>query len=336
MLTSNRKFGVEIEFYTGSADKLRKLYDILPIVRDGSLDGLAGAGEYVSPILQGEQGEAKLREACEILKKHGAQGDSELTSVHVHLDGRGTEPVLRSSKKKPDVPEGTRMVAVSNRLKTELGTAYISSMLRGVYAVDPGAHRVSQFGNITYLSKGMLEAEPKLNYTYYYLQTDDRFQWLRNVFYFYTLYSPVLESMVSNSRRFGNMYCIPLHKSYDLEVIGVCRNMKELHYVWYKGRMPEGHYDDSRYHSVNLHSYWDRHKTVEIRCHGGTVDPLKILLWVRLHQKIVDKLETLTIDELKLKPGDDIYQKFVEFIEEPALQAYVKRLLGFYSDIKLK
>lgn len=334
MLTSSRTFGVEIEFYTNSLPKLSKISGLINVVRDGSLDGLTGAGEYVSPKLTGAAGESELKKACGILKANGAITDNEKTSVHVHLDGKKSSPVLRSSRKKPTGNVGF-CVAVSNRIKAEFSVAFIREVLLGNTLPGRDVCRSTHFNGVTYFSKGELESEPKINYTFYYLENTSRFEWLQKVFYFYTLYSPVLESIVSDSRKFGNMYCIPLHKSYDLSDIQACKNEDELHSVWYKGRFPDGHYDDSRYHNVNLHSYWDRHRTVEIRSHGGTTDPIKILLWVRLHQKIVDKLEDVSLASLVVEPGTDLHKSFLDFIEEPVLQAYVKRLLGFYSDVKI-
>jgi len=131
------------------------------------------------------------------------------------------------------------------------------------------------------------------------------------------------------------MYCIPLGDSFDLPDIEAVKNEEELLKLWYKETNTGGHYNDSRYHNVNFHSYWDRTGTIEIRSHGGTIDPNKILLWVKLHQKIADKLEDLTLDKVKAT-NSNLHLSFLEFIEEPLLQNYVKRLMGYYSGIKIR
>lgn len=336
MITSTRRFGIEIEFAAPSQEALVKLQRTLNIVHDGSLRPLQHAGEYVSEPLQGRAGDETIRNVCEMLKKAGAMATDPKTSIHVHLDGKKGEGNLRTGRTAcASVPAHTQ-VAISNKLKKELKTADI------LHIVNRNAHRVqnhpnwytNEFDGVIFYSLAILKAKPRVNYTYYWLEKPDRFTWLRNMFFFYTKFSDVMEAIVSDSRKFGNMYCIPLGKSYDLDVIAKTTNVEELSSVWYKNRPPRGQYDDSRYHNVNLDCYWYKHGTVEIRSHGGTLDPNKILLWTALHQKIADKLEDL--------PFEDLYdlgnspQDFVNFIEEPMLQDYVKRLLGFYSGIKIK
>lgn len=126
------------------------------------------------------------------------------------------------------------------------------------------------------------------------------------------------------------MYCIPLASSYDLDAIAGCKTERELKNVWYKGNVGNGHYHNSRYHNVNLHCYWDRHGTLEIRSHGGTIDPNKILLWLRMHQQIVDKLEDIEFDELKSMKGTP--EEFIAFLDDKLVGEYTKRLLGYYSN----
>lgn len=336
MLTSNRRFGIEIEFVAPSRTALERIHREIRVVDDGSLRPIPNAGEYVSDVLRGDKGEQTVRYACEVLKKNGAQASDPATSVHVHLDGVKRARTLRSSRTPPTEQEA--VFAISNRLKKDMREEQFTqaSSMGSLQALVPyGEHAITRFDNsIRYFAKTKLTREPKFNYTYYWLEQQDRFKWLRNVFYFYTVYSQVMEDIVSNSRKCGNMYCIPLGKSYLPDEIESCENMDQLVNVWYKSAGPTGHYDDSRYHNVNLHSYFDRHGTVEIRSHGGTIDPGKILLWLRLHQNIADKLEDMELEDIKF--DGNIHKAFIEFIEEPVLQSYVKRLLGYYSNIKIQ
>lgn len=46
--------------------------------------------------------------------------------------------------------------------------------------------------------------------------------------------------------------------------------------------------NDSRYAFVNLEAY-GRHKTLEIRGHSGTTDAVKIINWIRILRKVMDK-----------------------------------------------
>lgn len=343
MIKSKRSFGVEIEFVTNSSVNYRRLMNSLPIIEDGSLRPIRNAGEVVSPILNGSSGEEWVHTACETLKKYGADCSHPATSVHIHLDGKSKENLLRSSRTLPklQVDSGTLVFAVSNKLRNEIPkTELVNSLRNGLHLNSSGVLSVFFYnrtfngvGNLVYYSMAPLVTKPRMNYTYYWLEADTRFNWLKNVFYFYTAFSEFTEQLVSNSRRSGNMYCIPLHESYTLDEIESAKDMNDLKHVWYKGGGSGGHYNDSRYHSVNLHCYWDRHGTVEIRSHGGTTDALKILLWLKLHQTIVDKLEDMEFSELKkLCQTDDMTATFLDFIEEPMLQEYVKRLIGFFNN----
>lgn len=335
MLKSKRKFGVEVEFVVPTADSLTRIARRIHVVHDGSLRPIPFAGEYVSQPMAGASAEAEITRVCEFMKKNGASCENPKTSMHIHLDGRNTGGTLRSSRTKPKDVDDVRVFGFSNKLKTELGRDSILAMLNGSFSNNSGiVYQHTRLDGVHYYSKVELARAPRLNYTYYWLEKPDRFKWLRNSLYFYTLFSDVMENIVSNSRRFGNMYCIPLGASYELSDIADVKNMEQLQLLWYKGRSSSGHYDNSRYHNVNLHSFWDRHGTLEIRSHGGTIDPHKILLWVRLHQTIVDKLEDIEIDDLKLMKGTP--KEFVEFLEDDMLEEYVKRLLGYFSNIKIK
>lgn len=335
MISSNRRFGIEIEFACKTADELARIQQTINVVHDGSLRPLKYAGEYVSQPLQGKGGEETIRHACEILKKYGAEASDPKTSIHVHLDGRVGEGNLRKERSADSKVPRNKQIAISNKVKQELSTPDILNLVNGrQYNIkNPPQWYTSEFDGMRYYSLAPLKAKPRINYTYYWLEKPNRFHWLRNMFFFYTKFSDVMEAIVSDSRKYGNMYCIPLGKSYDLDVIADTETTEDLSRVWYKDRQPRGQYDDSRYHNVNFDCFWYKHGTVEIRSHGGTLDPNKVLLWTVLHQKIADKLEDM--------PFEDLYdlgntpRDFVNFIEDPMLQDYVKRLLGFYSGIKL-
>lgn len=333
MITSDRKFGIEIEFFCENHRKLRSLSNIHKLIDDGSIRHINNAAEYVSEVLSGSSGEQTILRVCEDIKKHGGRADNQAMSVHVHIDGKRTDNSIQTSEQMPE--DYSRVARVSNRLARSIPEDYIGrDMLTGGLGMIGGV-QVSEFDGIVHYSLAKLEFKPAKNFMYYYIPKCTRFKWLRNMFYFYTLYSQVMEDMVSNSRRVGNTYCIPLGFSYELSDIEKCKTIDDLKTLWYKGRNPHGHYDDSRYHNVNLHSYWDRHGTVEIRSHGGTIDPYKIILWTKLHQKIADKLEVMELKDIKPKTPD-LHREFVNFVEEPILQAYVKRLVGYYSGVKIK
>lgn len=334
MITSDRNFGIEIEFFCENHKNLRSLGKIHPLIDDGSIRHVSYAAEYVSGVLSGASGEQAILKVCEDIKKHGGRADNQAMSVHVHLDGRRADNKVFISE---DMPKEYRYIArVSNRLARAMPESAITErMLASGELGHIGGVQTTHFDDVVHYSLAKLEFKPTKNFMYFYTPKDTRFKWLRNMLYFYTLYSSVMEDMVSNSRRVGNTYCIPLGLSYDLDEIESTETMDGLKSLWYKGRSPHGHYDDSRYHNVNFHAFWDRHGTVEVRSHGGTVDPYKIILWTKLHQKIADKLEELELKDIKPKTPN-LHKEFVKFVEEPILQAYVKRLVGYYSGVKIK
>lgn len=331
MITSSRNFGFEIEFQAPTREAVLKIRKSIPIVEDGSIRHIPNSYEYVSEVLSGSKGEKKIHSVCELLKKNGASGNDPAMSVHIHLDAKTKSRSVVESDTRPD---GERVFAFSRMVKRELSEEHIKDIVLGRTGVNSPTIRVSHIDNVIYFSKAELSRHPLSKYFYYVEERADRFKWVKNMLYFYTQYSDVMEDMVSNSRKFGNMYCIPLGKSYDLAEIEAVTSMEGLHNLWYKGRNPSGHYDDSRYHNVNFHSVWDRHGTVEIRSHGGTIDPHKIVLWLKLHQFIADKLEEVELNDIK--SVGNMHKNFVEFLDDELLQTYVKRLLGYYSGISIK
>lgn len=334
MITSNRKFGVEIEFFCPDDKDYQNVRQRLGVKRDGSLTAQKNGGEYVTRVLHGAQGEHQIRTDCATLNKYRCQSGHIQTSVHVHLDGmRGGKEIVKVNGR----VDGKRLVAISNRVAKTLSKESIDNIILGRHFGGDNEIKFTRLDNTIYVAFAKLTKHPKINYKYYCVEEVDRFPWLRNAFYFYTQYSDVIEAMVSNSRKMGNMYCIPLGSSYMLADIAECKTIDDIRRVWYKGRGVEGHYDDSRYHNVNIHSYFSDTGTIEIRCHGGTTDPDKILLWVRLHQFILDKLENVQLSDIQtLNTGQDLYKDFIKFIaEDELLVEYTKRLLGYFSGIKI-
>ena len=335
MITSDRKFGVELEFLSPDEVSHRRIERALApygdVVFDGSLRPHPYGGEWVSPVLQGKTGEAMVRDACDIIKVNHADLDDPRTSMHIHLDGKRPEPKAVKSMTRP---ETGRAIAFSRAVARRLDNGDALRILTGQRLRLDLSVNETVIDNIRYFSMGRLSRHPRMNYVYYHLEEQDNFDWLQKVFYFYTKHSQAINSMVSRSRCEGNMYCQPLHESFTTEAILGCKDKNQLERLWYKGLLPNGRYNDSRYHNVNLHSYFFQPGTIEIRSHGSTSDANKILLWIRLHQFILDKLERVSIDDIKndLNP----MLSFLKFIsEEPLLVDYYKRTIGYYHGISI-
>lgn len=332
MITSQRQFGVEIEFFAKTEDDFYNAQRKLRIKGDGSLTALPNGGEFVTRILKGSAGEHDVRTACELLKKHNCSSGHPQTSVHIHLDGEEHGLVITKHKKRlPDV----NMVAVSPKVSSSLSKEGLETLITSGLRFGEDTIIKSNIDNVKYYAFTKITRHPVLNYNYYTTEKKNRFNWIKNIFYFYVQYSDVMESVVNNSRKMGNMYCIPLGSSYSMEDIEKATSMEELKNIWYKNR-PVGHphYDDSRYHNVNLHPFFaPTTGTIEIRSHGGTTDADKILLWLRLHQYIADKCETMTVTSIKSKGSVNDFLKFLG--EDELLVEYVKRLVGYFSNIKV-
>lgn len=116
---------------------------------------------------------------------------------------------------------------------------------------------------------------------------------LKQLWYFYRVFDDVILSFLPRSRR-ANHYCKATKEVVNLTSIKNLSTLEELERVWYRDSSSssinyrKGHkYDNSRYAGINLHPLLaSRH--LEIRFHGGTLNAVKILEWVSLHQRIAD------------------------------------------------
>lgn len=336
MLKSKRKFGVEIEFIAPTERDYLNIGKKMNVVFDGSLRPHRYGGEYVSAPLIGKEGEQEIEHACSVLKQGHVDIENPQTSMHLHIDGKKhAGKVVEQTKRDKDAKF---QIGISRAVMNSLDKEKLIACIIKKDIPYFGDYKTKSLDNVIYMSKGDITRHPRMNYRYFVLHEEDRMPWLINMFYFYTQYCRVLENIVSRSRRKGNMFCIPLDDSFDLEEIEKCKTEEDVVNVWYKGQGIGGNYDDSRYHNMNLHSYFHKHGTFEIRSHGGTIDAYKVLLWVRLHQYIADKLEDMSIEDIKLdtKNEDEIHLAFLEFIkDDEVLVEYVKRLLGFFSGITI-
>lgn len=111
---------------------------------------------------------------------------------------------------------------------------------------------------------------------------------------FYVAFEDVLLSFLPRSRR-GNQYCRVMKTDFSPRQLKNVYTLQDLEKVWYqtskrttiKERKEDKH-DSSRYAGLNLHSLFANNH-LEIRYHSGTLDSIKILEWVNLHQTIVDR-----------------------------------------------
>jgi hypothetical protein len=110
---------------------------------------------------------------------------------------------------------------------------------------------------------------------------------------FYVIFEDVFLSFLPRSRR-RNRYCALVHSDFHVKEIRNCETLEALEKLWYRtanrneiATRKSDKYDSSRYMGVNLHSLFASNH-LEIRYHSGTLNPVKILEWVNVHQRILD------------------------------------------------
>jgi Putative amidoligase enzyme len=123
---------------------------------------------------------------------------------------------------------------------------------------------------------------------------------LRDLMTFYLSFEDVLLALLPQSRRTNN-YCKAFKSAYAWEDIAHAGSRKTLESVWYKAaeldevaRRKVNKYDSSRYRGVNFHSLFNGGH-LEIRYHSGTLNPRKVLEWVNLHGRIMDRIADRTL-----------------------------------------
>lgn len=190
-----------------------------------------------------------------------------------------------------------------------------------------------------------------------YKEETDKFKKLKKLFYFYTVFNNVLFSMLPSERR-SNNFCKKLSSSYSIRDIQNCSSQGELEKIWYmkesyadverdKQSSLQGSSGDSRnrdssvrYHSINFHSLYYKHGTVEIRMHHGTLNADSILLWIQLHQRIMDAVaNNETNDEairICAKGYDDVYSGGLLLIDAlglkgTELETFIKHRIKKYN-----
>lgn len=177
---------------------------------------------------------------------------------------------------------------------------------------------------------------------------EGNFEGLKRVLYFYTMFSPVMQSMVQDSRKIGNMYCIGLRDSFDLKDIYKLKSIDELEKLWYKTTSNEDirsqkrqHYNDSRYHEVNFHSLWYKYGTIEIRSHASTIDWRQIMLWTAFHQHIIEACASgeVTLEQIKeaekLTDVREMTLFMLSILKLPYnIEKYVRRLVNYFAILK--
>ena len=115
-------------------------------------------------------------------------------------------------------------------------------------------------------------------------------------------------------------YC----KKMDVWLVHRMNQAKPIEAIWYEGYRENRnqHYHSSRYHFLNLHSFFHGHQTVELRGFNGTLHAGKIRAYVVL---------ALALNHQALTQKSARYRKVQEENERFAMRTYLNRI-GFIGD----
>lgn len=91
---------------------------------------------------------------------------------------------------------------------------------------------------------------------------------------------------------------------------------------------PKDHHDH-RYYAINANAYL-KYKTLELRSHSGTVNPIKINSWINILTKIVN---TSKVPEQHLKSNINSFCEF--FGIAPELKGYIEKRTKKFEDTKI-
>ena len=104
-------------------------------------------------------------------------------------------------------------------------------------------------------------------------------------------------TFVSDSRK-RNYYCAP--NDWDATDVVAYEEFKQFVYD----------FGGEKYRWMNIGAY-NRHKTFEIRHHGGTMNATKVKNWVKANLRFIDAIVDMTIEEItSMLSGADVYTQF--------------------------
>ena len=101
----------------------------------------------------------------------------------------------------------------------------------------------------------------------------------------------------------------------------------DIESIWYEGYREnrDQHYHSSRYHFLNLHSFFHGHHTVELRGFNGTLHAGKIRAYIVL---------ALALNHQTLTQKNARYKKVQEENERFAMRTYLNRIVFIGDEFK--
>ena len=146
---------------------------------------------------------------------------------------------------------------------------------------------------------------------------------MKNIIYIIKgIESTILDSMIKNRK--DNRYCRTLNRLKYIDLDRV-KNLSDLCKLWYNNltysdeRMTMSHYNNSRYHGLNLHSRFYM-GTIEFRYHEGTMDYEDIMDWIYFCRNIINSARIMSNDKLS-RQGRKYRNKLIEtFVKDKGIK----------------
>lgn len=156
---------------------------------------------------------------------------------------------------------------------------------------------------------------------------------IKRIFKLYTKFEDVFDSLMPESRRKGNQFCLPMTTycyavtgGYVEKVNAAMKKIDQCHNTQDLARA----YANTRYMKLNLQSYF-RHGSLEFRQHSGTVEAAKIVNWVRLTQTFVEEARRLAVRTLDALSMAGLDRRFIRLFDAIHLDPQ-NDLRGFYRE----
>ena len=217
--------------------------------------------------------------------------------IYAALDPQGREwKFMSDSSIKPERKEGKNRVGASDSFQTEM----VSPICRyeDIETIQELVRKLREAGALANSSCGIhvhIDASP----------FDART--LRNITNIMAAKEDLIYKALGVSVERQHRWCRPVEERF-LEELNRRRptSMEAVEEIWYNGRSRRGqHYDQSRYHCLNLHSVFQK-GTVEFRLFNGTLHAGKIKAYIQfclavtaqaLNQTCASRIRTETTNE---------------------------------------
>ena len=239
----------------------------------------------------------KAAEVCAAYFGTSANYAGTYYNTYTALDPQGRQwKFMSDASIKPQRKEGRQRVAASDEYQTEM----VSPICRyeDIVPIQEIVRKLKEAGAITNESCGIhvhIDASPFEART------------LRNITNIMAAKEDLIYKALGVSVARQHRWCRPVEHRF-LEELNSRRprSMQEVERIWYNGNSRRHtHYDDSRYHCLNLHSVFQK-GTVEFRLFNGTLHAGKIKAYIQfclaigaqaLNQTCASRRKTQTTNE---------------------------------------